>query len=213
MEDRRRQRNRRERDVRIDGGTSVPGEMLERRHDAAASHAACESSGKVGDALGILPERARSDNGARAIDREIENGSEIEVRADAAQIVGDLLAELSREIEIVGSADRHHRGHGGDAVAQPGDAPPLLIDGDNRRRVVGVQGAQRIGERARTLDRRQISCEQDVTAETTQRELRAGRLIELRTRESNCENTLCQVDELAQNGSFLKGRNATFSAR
>ena len=177
--------------MRIDGGTSVPGKMFERRHDAAAPHAACESPGKVGDALGILPKRTRSDNGARAIDREIENGSEIEVRADTAEVVSDLLAEFTREIEIVGGTDRHHRGHGGDALAQPCDATPLLIDSDNRRRVVGVQGAQRIGESARTFDRRQISCEQDVTAEPPQRELRTGRLIELRTRESNCENTLC----------------------
>ena len=119
--------------------------MLERRNDTAPPHAGCESARKIGDAFGVVAERARADHGAAAIDGEVEHRRKIEIRADAAQIVRHLFAEPSRQVEIVGGSYGHHRRHRGEPFAEARDAAAFLVDRYQRRRIVGTQGTKRVG--------------------------------------------------------------------
>jgi hypothetical protein len=136
--------------------------------DSAALQAPREGQPERRDRLGICTKGASSDHRILSIRRQIEHGREIKGAACPAQIEGNLLAGATRELEIAGGTERHHRWHGLHTVLQAHDSATLLVDCDYGRKVFVDAGrcAKLVGERADLFKRRVFRREQYVAAKS-----------------------------------------------
>ncbi|GAC1524158.1 MAG: hypothetical protein NVS2B8_07590 [Vulcanimicrobiaceae bacterium] len=168
--------DRRQRDVAIDGGRAVAGKMLRYRNDSLALEAARDRSTQRRDALRIVAERPRADDGARRYEREIEDGREIDVGADRGAIAREPRADSLREIGIARRAERHHRGYPGLGKRQARDAAAFLIDAYQRRDARPDCVSHRAHELPRRVERRHVAVEENDGARLQRRELARGLL-------------------------------------
>src|SRR5687767_6793862 len=86
---------------------TVTGEVLRRRRDALRLHPSHEGGSELGDALRILAERARIDDGIPRIVVDVDCWRECEVNADRACLASSDSASLERITCIPGCGDGH----------------------------------------------------------------------------------------------------------
>ena len=106
--------------------------MFERRRDAGAFEAARERDRERRDALRIVAVRARCDDGAARLQREVGDRREIDVDAERGEIAAQQRAEPFRERGVARRADGHRRRQRRDAGADALDAAAFLVDRDQR---------------------------------------------------------------------------------
>jgi hypothetical protein len=89
----------------------------------------------VGCATGVGPERAGADDGIVGVAVDVGDRREVEVDAGDCKLGSDQPAGVTREVEVIGGAER---GRAEDWTAAPcvqaGDVAALLVDRDHRSR-------------------------------------------------------------------------------
>ena len=118
--------------VRISGGTSMPGKMLDRREHPSGVEGVDHCLGMADHTGGIGRETPLdlSDYRVFRIDIEIDNGREIQIYSQVSERLSRNFGSLSCLLDVVApsQAPLRNRGRKAEPVLQAADLSPFLVD-------------------------------------------------------------------------------------
>ena len=118
--------------VRVGVGVAVAGEVLGGGNDAVALQTLHVSHRLAGHVVAVLAERAVADYGVVGIAVDVGDGREVDVDAQAAAVLPDLVAHAVNQAVVADGAQHHLLGENHRAV-EPHPQPPLAVDADEQR--------------------------------------------------------------------------------
>ena len=145
----------------------MTGEVLTHRRHAGALHAGHEGTSEIGDHLGVVVESAVPDDLVEAA-INVQHRREAQVDAHCAKLGGHQPAPLVRDksgaagLCAVKHAEAGRGGKSGESVAQPLDAPALLVHGNQQVGIAQPVNVQ--SQRLELLQRGMVAGKQNNTA-------------------------------------------------
>ena len=134
----------REVDVRVDGGVTVPGEVLRTGGDSLPLCPANERRDVTGDELRIGAEAAHADHGIVRVRVGVRDGREVQVDSGARELGRDRRRHLLGQLDVVDCAERQVPWVRAAALGlEPGDVAALLVDRHEDLAGVAQPGGQR----------------------------------------------------------------------
>jgi hypothetical protein len=143
--------------VGVEVGVAVAREVFATAQDAALAQPPREGAGLRDHGARIGPERAIADHRVLRVGIDVENWSEVDRKAERAQLAPQQFAATPREGRVSQRAKRPHRRQFEHRGTQPGDPPPLLIDRDQEGQAGRALGCEACDQRAHLVHVGQIS--------------------------------------------------------
>jgi hypothetical protein len=169
-------------EVRVARARAVSREVLPARKDAFAKEPAREREPEAGDARRVRIEGAVADHAIAGVRAHVEDGREVEVDADGAQLPAHRAPDGLGEPRVAARADGRHRREVREGRGEAVDAAPLVVDRHERHDPGAelVQGGDQVPQAPGAAH---VALEQDDAARTKLLQEGAARPVEGRPRE------------------------------
>ena len=153
----------RKREVRVDRGVAVAGEVLGARRDTRTLQPADEGADVSGDELSVRAERANPDDRVERVRVHVRDGREVEVDPGSSELRAHGRPDALGQVDVVHDAERAvPRVRASGRGLEPRHVATLLVDRDQQ---VVALGAQVVRQRAQLLGALDVPCVQDDAAE------------------------------------------------